>query len=102
MISIKSDRISVDIMPVWQYFRSLPNIRFLTRNRLGGGVFRPPPPSFFQNNSWTLADIDMKLGMTLRTSILRRLVKEKSDSGKKIWDIADFVTSPPAILVRKI
>ena len=25
----------------------------------------------------------MKLGMTLRTSILRRLVKEKSDSGKQ-------------------
>ena len=42
----------------------------------------------------------MKLGMTLRISILRRLVKEKSDSDKK-WDIADFVTSPPAILVRK-
>ena len=26
----------------------------------------------------------MKLGMTLRLSILRRLVKEKSDSGKKL------------------
>ena len=30
-----------------------------------------------------IADIDMKLGMTLRTSILRRLVKEKSDLGKE-------------------
>ena len=42
----------------------------------------------------------MKLGMTLRTSILRRLVKEKYDSGIFL-DIADFVTSLPAILVRK-
>ena len=71
----------------------------LTRSRLGGRF--PHPPRFFRNNSWTLADIDMKLGMTLRTSMLRRLVKEKSDSCNFFLDITDFVTSPPAILVRK-
>ena len=32
----------------------------------------------------------MKLGMTLRTSILRRLVKEKSDSGKTILRYSRF------------
>ena len=32
----------------------------------------------------------MKLGMTLRTSILRRLVKEKSDSGHKILRYSRF------------
>ena len=59
-------------------------VRVLSLNRLGGAYHAPT--RFFRNNSWTLADIDMKLGMTLRTSILRRLEKEKSDSGKK-WDI---------------
>ena len=42
----------------------------------GGGAFSAPPPRLFRNNSWTQAEIDMKLGMTLRTSILRRLVKK--------------------------
>ena len=53
----------------------------LTLNRLGG--LSRSPLVFFRNNSWTLSDIDMKLGMTLWTSFLRRLVKEKSNSGKK-------------------
>ena len=48
----------------------------------GGGVFRPP--RFFWNNSWTLADIDMKLGMPLRTSILRRSVKKNPIRAKKL------------------
>ena len=43
----------------------------------------------------------MKLGMPLRTSILRRLVSKNPIRANKLWDIADFVTSPPAILVRK-
>ena len=61
----------------------------LTLNRLrGAGVFRPP--LFFRNNSWTLAVIDMKLGMPLRTSILRRLVKKKSDSANKVLRYSRF------------
>ena len=38
------------------------------------GAYHALPSVFFRNNSWTLADIDMKLDITLRTSILRRLV----------------------------
>ena len=72
----------------------------LIRNRRGGGgVTRLP--RFFRNNSWTLADIDMKLGMTLRTSIRRRMVPKNPNRAKQLWDIADFVTSPPSILVRR-
>ena len=33
-----------------------------TRNRLGGELITPP--RFFRNISWTLANIDMKLGMS--------------------------------------
>ena len=69
----------------------------LTLNRLGGLI--TPFPRFFRNNSWTLADIDMKLGMTLRISVLRRLVSKNPIRANVVWDIADFVTSPPAILV---
>ena len=50
----------------------------LTLNRRGGGGGGLITPRsllrFFRNNSWTLADIDMKLGMALRTSILHYLV----------------------------
>ena len=42
----------------------------------------------------------MKLGMTVRASILRRFVS-KNPIRAIFLDIADFVTSPPAILVWK-
>ena len=45
----------------------------------GGGLSRPR--GFSGITSWTLADIDMKLGMTLQTSILRCLMPNKIDSG---------------------
>ena len=51
----------------------------LTLNRLGAYL---APLGFSGITPETLVNIDMKLGMTLRTSILHRLVKEKSDSGK--------------------
>ena len=47
------------------------------------------PSFFFRNNSWTAADIDMKLGIPLRTPILRRLMK-KSDSGKTFLRYSQF------------
>ena len=70
-------------------FKRPPAGRGLTHNRLGGGGGVFHPPRFFRNNSWTLADIDMKLGMPLRTSILRRLA-QKSDSGNKILRYSRF------------
>ena len=58
--------------------------RGLTLNRLG--AFSAPPPRFFRSNSWTLADIDMKLGMPLRTSV-RGLLQKKIRFGLHNFEI---------------
>ena len=78
-----------------------PPVRVLTLNRLGGRI-APPPPGWFSGitpepwpiSTWNLAWLSGHQFYVVWCQ--RNPIRTKT-----IWDIADFVTSPPSILVRK-
>ena len=65
-------------------------ITFINPRPPGGGVGSDPPPRFFVNNFRFVTDIDAKLRIPFRTSILRMSWKFWTILSKKILSYIDF------------